>query len=225
MHRPGTCCFLDSTLVAQRFDSDLSGPIGDPVPIAQNFTDPLAAEARRSPCPTTGCWRIGRFPVDPQAPVVRLARAQPLGTIGPFPFEDFGAAELSPDGTQIAMHRANPSDEDTHIWLFDLTQRQPRQLTFSAGADRRPMWSPDGRRLLFVSRRPGASGLYQKPVGGEPEELLLPSPTDGRVHLPTDWSSKGIVYESGSDRFDFDLWILPIDGDRKPYSVVREPGA
>jgi hypothetical protein len=49
------------------------------------------------------------------------------------------------------------------------------------------------------------------PIGGEqPEELLLRSQIAGwDEHWPSDWSSKGIVYDSGSDRFDTDLWILP----------------
>jgi dipeptidyl aminopeptidase/acylaminoacyl peptidase len=65
-----------------------------------------------------------------------------------------------------------------------------------------------------------------KGVGGErPEELLLRSNILDLVeHWPTDWSSKGIVFESGKNREDRDIWILPVDGDRKPYPVVREPG-
>jgi hypothetical protein len=68
--------------------------------------------------------------------------------------------------------------------------------------------------------------MYVKGVGGErPEELLLQSSMpDWDQHWPTDWSSKGIVFESGKNREDRDIWILPVDGDRKPYPVVREPG-
>jgi Tol biopolymer transport system component len=194
------------------------------VPIAQGFAGPGTGGGAPFSVSDNGVLAYKTFPS-----LTRRLRwfdrtGRAVGTIGPFPFKDFGVAELSPDGTHIAMNSPNLARDDTHIWLFDLTHRQPRQLTFAAGTDRRPMWSPDGRSLLFVSRRQGASGLYQKSVGGEPEELVLRSQTDGREYWPTDWSSKGIVYESGGDRFDVDLWILPIDGDRKPYPVVREPG-
>ena len=37
-------------------------------------------------------------------------------------------------------------------------------------------------------------------------------------------SSKGIVYESGIDRNNLDVWILSVDGNRKPHPVIREPG-
>jgi Tol biopolymer transport system component len=150
-----------------------------------------------------------------------------VNTIGPFPFQNFGAAELSWNGEHIAMQSPNGPSPDAEIWLFDLLRRQAKQLTFSAGEDRHPVWSPDGDRVVFASRRQGASGLYQKSAGGEQrEELLLRSQSDVWIeHWPVDWSSRGIVYESGRDRSDLDLWILPVDGDRKPYPVVREPGS
>jgi dipeptidyl aminopeptidase/acylaminoacyl peptidase len=67
--------------------------------------------------------------------------------------------------------------------------------------------------------------MYLKGAGGErPEELLLQSKTPGwDEHWPTDWSSKGIVFVSGN-RGESDIWILPLDGDRTPYPVVRERG-
>jgi dipeptidyl aminopeptidase/acylaminoacyl peptidase len=214
----------DSTLVAQRFDSDVSGPIGDPVPIARDFADPRIGGGAPFSVSDNGVLAYRTFPSVTRRLQWFDRTGRPVGTIGPFPFPDVGGAELSPDGTHIAMTSPTGPGEDSHTWLFDLAQRQPRQLTFAAGADGRPIWSPEGRKLLFVSRRPGASGLYQKSVSGEPEELLLRSPTEGWAYWPTDWSSKGIVYESRSDRFEIDLWILPIDGDRKPYPVVRDPG-
>ena len=123
------------------------------------------------------------------------------------------------------MQAGQGPDPNSEIWLFDLARGQPTQLTFSAGADRRPIWSPDSQRLVFASRRQEATGIYQKVAGGEqPEALLHRSQNVPREDWPLDWSSKGIVYASGSDRESDDLWMLPFDGDRKPYPLVREPG-
>jgi hypothetical protein len=68
--------------------------------------------------------------------------------------------------------------------------------------------------------------MYQKLAGGgEPEELLFPSLIRWREeHWPSDWSSKGIVFVSGSDAESDDIWMLPLDGGRKAYPLVREPG-
>ncbi|HEX6315738.1 MAG TPA: hypothetical protein VFZ73_12800, partial [Gemmatimonadaceae bacterium] len=54
---------------------------------------------------------------------------------------------------------------------------------------------------------------------------LLRSETVHRdQHWPSDWSSRGIVYVSGRDAASDDIWMLPLDGDRKAYPLVREPG-
>ena len=68
----------------------------------------------------------------------------------------------------------------------------PRQLTFAPARDRSPRWSPDGRRLYFVSDRGDLSQLWVLPLdGGEPRALTsleegavsepLPSPDGAQV--------------------------------------------
>jgi Tol biopolymer transport system component len=149
-----------------------------------------------------------------------------LGTVGPFPFETFSGVELSPDGTRLAMQSHRAADMRSDIWLIDLIQNRATQLTFAEGSDRDPIWSPNGKQLAFVSLRPGAPGMYRKFAGGgQPEELLLASRITWREeHFPSDWSVKGIVYESGKDAESDDIWMLPPDGDHQPYPLVREPG-
>ena len=68
-------------------------------------------------------------------------------------------------------------------------------------------------------------GIYVKDAGGgQAEALLHRSQNVPRQDWPLDWSSKGIVYASGTDPESDDLWMLSLDGDRKPYSLVRDPG-
>jgi Tol biopolymer transport system component len=151
---------------------------------------------------------------------------RPLSTIGPFPFEAAPGIEFSPDGTRFATQSPTGPDPNAEIWLFNLADRRATQLTFVPGTDRHPVWSPDGRRVVFASRRAEAPGLYQKPAGGQqPEELLLRSPSrEWDQYWPTDWSSKGIVFENGRDTAKVELWMLPVDGDRRPYPLLSEPG-
>ncbi len=88
---------------------------------------------------------------------------------------------LSPDGSLVALsvHRAllEKDEYEGHLWLVPVTGGEPRQLT-TAGKDSAPRFAPDGRRLLFTSRRDmgkddKGAGLYVIPVDGGEARLLL----------------------------------------------------
>ena len=78
---------------------------------------------------------------------------------------------LSPDETTVAYVVTRlDKDADTYkaaIWLVPVVGGEPRQLTSGAFRDTNPRWSPDGKRLAFVSNREGLAPLDNegKPVG------------------------------------------------------------
>jgi dipeptidyl aminopeptidase/acylaminoacyl peptidase len=97
-----------------------------------------------------------------------------------------GDPRLSPDGRRVA-YVVNRIDRGANryrsaIWVapFDGSE-EAQQLTSGERADRSPRWSPDGRRLAFVSNRDGddekaPAQLYVvEAAGGEPRRL-----TDGK---------------------------------------------
>jgi Tol biopolymer transport system component len=219
-----------SALVAQRFDSSLSRPLGVPVAVAADVVRAVPGGLRGSASFSVSDNGVLAYAMPPAPPAFALAwfdrDGHTLGPVGPFPFETFGGVELSPDGTRLAMQSYRALDTRSDIWTFDLVQNRATQLTFADGSDRGAIWSPDGQQLAFASLRPGAPGMYQKPAGGaQPEQLLLPSQITWREeHWPSDWSSTGIIYESGKDAESDDIWMLPLKGDRTPYPLVREPG-
>ncbi len=89
-----------------------------------------------------------------------------------------GAPALSPDGKRVAYTVATYDMEENRsnadIYLLDLAGGPPRRLTTNKASDTSPTFSPDGRRLAFLSKRDGdaVTELYVIPVdGGEPERL------------------------------------------------------
>ncbi|MGQ0604444.1 MAG: S9 family peptidase [Anaerolineales bacterium] len=86
--------------------------------------------------------------------------------------------QLSPDGKQLAFVRVDVdrlgNKYDRHIWLINVNDRgaTPRQFTFGSKNDWSPRWSPDGRRLAFVSARNGKPQVFLIDVdGGEARPL------------------------------------------------------
>lgn len=84
---------------------------------------------------------------------------------------------ISPDGTRIAyvVNRADleRSVYDTDVWLVRADGSGDRPLTLSESSDTAPQWSPDGKRLAFLSDRDGRKNAIWiiDPDGGEPRKL------------------------------------------------------
>jgi serine/threonine protein kinase len=126
---------------------------------------------------------------------------------------------LSPDGRRIAMERTINANSD--IWIMDLARGLQSRFTFEMSTEGMAVWSPDGKHIVFNSDRGGVFDFYQKPAAGSgAEELVLSTPQN---KAPVDWSRDGrfILFRSPGPTTGFDLWALPMDGDRKPFPVVQ----
>jgi eukaryotic-like serine/threonine-protein kinase len=140
------------------------------------------------------------------------AQSRAVETLGAY-----GGMDLSPDGKQFAVHRHEAGGGDN--WVFDATGRL-RRLTFDTRQDNSsPIWSPDGTRIAFASRRDNKWGLYVKPADGTTaEELVTESEA---IKMPMSWSPDGklLVYiqQGGS----LDVWAVPLAGDKKPFPLLQ----
>jgi dipeptidyl aminopeptidase/acylaminoacyl peptidase len=127
--------------------------------------------------------------------------------------EGLGNPVLSPDDSRIAANRRVTLGQG--IWLADVSR--PVVSRFTVGLSAQPVWSPDGHDIVFSS----GGDLYRRSVdGGGEAELLLKTP---EVKFPHDWSSdrRFIVYATNSSITHWDLWLLPLSGDRKPMPFLR----
>ena len=130
---------------------------------------------------------------------------------------------LSPDGLRVLGEQAESGAGD--LWLFDLSRSTPTRFTLNQSRDSNPVWAPDGRRVAFASTRDGAHGIYVMSAGGAgEEELTLKSESP---IVPTDWSADGryIVYSTGGDAANSDVWIVPVSGERTPVPVLQTPSS
>jgi Tol biopolymer transport system component len=136
----------------------------------------------------------------------------------------FNEPALSPDGQRVAMNNNSLGDQGD-IWILELARGTFTRFTFEPHIDRRPIWSPDGSRIVFSSDRNGVDELYQRlSSGAGSDQLFLHGGMDQNI-LADDWSSDGrfIIYnqEISAAGTSGDLWILPLEGDRKPYPFLQ----
>jgi Tol biopolymer transport system component len=96
-------------------------------------------------------------------------------------------------------------------------------VTWGGGRDEFPVWSPDGSRLAFSAERGENQGIHivmRDKSGMEESILQLP---DAQL---SDWSRDGrfLFYSARSPKTGSDLWMLPLNGDRKPQPLDPTPG-
>jgi hypothetical protein len=134
--------------------------------------------------------------------VLALRTAEPLEDLGQLQWIDrrgttnvgavqsyfFDAIAVSPDGRHIAATIADVKTGSADIWILD-EGGNARQLTTSREWEGWPVWSADGKRIVYTSTS-GAKGalLVQDVDGGEP--VVVHEWLEG-VLLPRSWSADG----------------------------------
>jgi Tol biopolymer transport system component len=128
---------------------------------------------------------------------------------------------FSHDPRKIAFTRfSNQETQDVDLWIYDSSHKSSSRLTFNPGPYWGPFWSSDDKSVIYSTTLHGKFALYRQSVSGASRELLL----QNTKHMsPCDWSSDGrfIIYTEEDSKTGFDLWILPLTGDRKPFPFRR----
>ena len=127
--------------------------------------------------------------------------------------------------TKIAF--TSTRDGNAEIYVMDGDGRNHKRLTVNPTMDRYPTWSPDGKKIAFVSNR--NKGYIQIWVidadGGNPIRL-----TDGVWDRNPDWSPDGrkIAYDFLLNPLDHDRWnrtIYVMDSNGKNNRrLIEKPG-
>jgi Tol biopolymer transport system component len=127
---------------------------------------------------------------------------------------------ISPDGSRVAFAKGPTSASDLDIWLLDLARGTTARFTFGPARNLSPIWSPDGKEIVFSSNREGVYNLYRKPAdGSKTEQLLLRTNDDKRAFS---WSRDGrfLAYATSRSFGSESPWVLPMKGEPTPISIA-----
>ncbi len=208
---PGYLAFVrEKNVMVQRFDPKSLRLSGEAVPVAEKveyngfrgtaeftFSGPdfLVYQQETAVAPSQLSW----FDMD----------GKKLSTVGE-PAAISGLA-VSPDGKRAAAVIDGP--EGFQIWMVDLTAGGRFRFTFGTDVAASPVWSPDGRQLVYAAHTAQGETMQVKDVGGgSPPRTIY---TGVNFAAPESWSpdGKSIAFSMQSmDTKSFDVGIVPAAG-------------
>jgi eukaryotic-like serine/threonine-protein kinase len=123
---------------------------------------------------------------------------------------------LSPDGTRLAVAKTSGADSQ-NIWLLDLSRGgASTPFTFGSSSNTNPIWSPDGKRVIFSSNREGPFNLYQKPANGAKDEEPLLKSSEEKYATSLSSDGRFLLYTVVHPKTKNDRWVLPLDNGKNP---------
>jgi serine/threonine-protein kinase len=137
----------DGSLLALPFDRKRAEPAGPPLTLARDVTqDAFASHAAVA--------RSGAIVYAQAGGALRreLLEVSRTGQVSRIPGDArlFANPRISPDGRRLAVGITDPANQSRDVWVLDLMQHTWSRLT-TDGISNRPIWTPDGRRLIYSS--------------------------------------------------------------------------
>jgi serine/threonine-protein kinase len=108
------------------------------------------------------------------------------------------------------------------IWNWDSIRENRTLLTFGETSDARPIWTTDGKGIVFSSARDGNFAIYQKAADTTGKIEQLASAQD-RLLFPSSLSNDGktlLTWELGNAGSD--IGMMSMEGDRTRKTLLQE---
>jgi serine/threonine-protein kinase len=216
------------SLLAVPFDLDKLEVKGGPVPMLKSYRSAAISNSgtlvyvpqpRISPVPKGATATVATSSGRTLVWVDRQGKEEALGADA----DAYSSLRISPDGTRVALTIKTSGNQD--IWIWDIVRKNMTRLTFDKADDSGPIWTPDGKRIVFHSRRGGVlGGVYWKSADGIGEDELLASKPDRPIY-PGSFSPDGkilAVTEISLAPLGVDIGMLSMEGRREIKGLIQE---
>jgi eukaryotic-like serine/threonine-protein kinase len=137
----------------------------------------------------------------------RTGRRTPLRAMS----TNWGNPRFSPDGTRLAVEIND--GKQLAVWVYEWEHDRASQLTLNPAQNQKPVWTPDGRRIVFWSNRDVQQNLYwQRADGTGDAQRLTNSP---HPQSAASWHPGGriLAFQETRPHTGADLMVVAIEGD------------
>jgi eukaryotic-like serine/threonine-protein kinase len=121
----------------------------------------------------------------------------------------YNGMRFSPDGKRLVFATGYDALGRGDLWVQDLERNTITRLTSLPGASQSPVWSADGKYILFSVRHQPDAGLYwiRSDGAGEPQQ------TAEEIGSPTSFSPDGkrVTLQRGNPFTAEEVWIAPVE--------------
>jgi serine/threonine protein kinase len=137
---------------------------------------------------------------------------------------DYITPRISPDASRMAVTKADSISGNYDIWINDFKQKLFSRLTFQRGFNYYPVWTPDGRSIIYTSDSAGRPSLFRKTVTGTGEsERLLKNPEGNEYGYDISADGKFLLFAQIRETDRGDLWVLPLYKNAEPFPYLKTP--
>ena len=130
---------------------------------------------------------------------VASAQKQPFDINALLSLKRIADPQISPDGQWVAFTTTSvdvaANKKPQQIWAVSLAGGTPRQITHDGENNQRARWSPDSKRIAYVSDRGGSQQIWtMDPDGGNAKQVTnFAAEADGVLFSP---DGKNLVFTS-----------------------------
>jgi Tol biopolymer transport system component len=123
----------------------------------------------------------------------------------PAPAHIYVLPKISPDGKRIAI---GITDKDSQVYIYDIARDTLNRFTFQGSNNLVPLWTPDGKRIAYISNSAGPRNIFWQFADGTGGlDRLNTSP---QLSIPGSWSPDGkvLAYSIIDPHLGYDIWTL-----------------
>ena len=128
--------------------------------------------------------------------------------------------DLSPDGGRLVV-TSEDSPDASQLWVFDLVRGSSSRPAPEVANARSALWSRDGRHLYYAEQEPDGTGIYRRLVEGTGAGDKLVADRRANALYDVSPDGKSLVLDRWGENGLGDLFLLPLDGDRRLRPLVE----